>query len=347
VTEHRETYRVGPDEAGEGPPSPSRRFARLVESPGSRRASPRRLARAVAASVVGLAVVGFGGARLLRSLTGWVGNLPEYQLMFSRIELIPEPPPYIRGGTAGFLGRVRDEARRGETLPLLADNLASLKLDFLHSPWVRGVTKVERSPGRLAVHLAYRKPVAVAESEKGRAAVIDEEGVILPMEDRDIDWVNKKGPDFRVRGIDGPLIEIHDVSQPAGTLAGLRWKRTDGELDLQVQGAARLAAFLVSRGPRTAGGRAVPRFVGIFPDAETLRFHLVDAENHIVFWGEAPGAEAHNMPTSDARWSMLTAWIDEHGSLALKPGQYLAFDHSGARVGQFDRSARPKRASGG
>jgi len=321
VTEHRESHRVEPDEVAEGAASPSRRFARLVESPESRRISPRRLAWAVAASVLGLAMVGFVGARILRSATGWVGRLPEYQLPFSRIELIPEPPPYIRGGSASFLEQIRVDARHGETLPLLALDLASFKIDILHNPWVKGVTRVVRTPGRLAVHLEYR------------------EGVLLPREDREIDWV-EKGPEFRVRGIDGPLIEIRDVSTPAGTLPGLRWKRPDGEPDLQVQGAARLANFLRKRDPKTPAGKTVPRLARILPSGETPEYYLYDVQNHCIFWGDAPGAEVPGMPKAEAKWSMLRAWIDEHGSLPSKPGEYLAFGPSGPRVGRSHRTAR-------
>jgi len=344
VTEDRESLRAGRDEDGESPVSPSRRFARLVESADSRRISPRRLARAVAASVIGLALVGFGGARLVRSVTDWVGRLPEYQLPFDRIELVPEPPPYIRAGAAGFLERVRAEARLGDAVPLLTADLAALETDFRRSPWVKDVTRVERSAGRLAVHLAYREPVAVAGEDGSFAVVIDEEGVILPHEDRQIDW-SEKGPVFRVRGIDAPLIEIHCVSRPAGTLPGLPWKRTDGSPDLQVQGAARLARFLRGRDPKTPAGKLVPRLARMTPSVESAEYYLFDAGNRCIFWGEAPGAEASGMPRAEAKWAMLRAWIDEHGSLPSKPGEYLAFGPSGPRVGRSQWSARPKRSS--
>jgi len=348
VAEHRDSPHIEPDEAVEEiRASPSRRFASLVASPAARRLSPRRLAWAVSAGVLALAIVTVVGARVARSVTDWVGSLPDYQLPFERIELVPAPPAYIRPGAAGLLEQVRVEARHGEALPLLGLDLKALENDFRRNPWVKDVTGVGRSFGQLTVHLVYRKPVAVAEFDKGVLLVVDEDGVILPLDDKDVDWI-EKGPKFRARGLAEPLIVITDVKPPREIRPGLVWMRgADGEApDLQLLGAARLAKFLQEQGRKTPGGRATPEFVAVQPEPESTKLFLRDSEMNLVFWDDAPGSEARGGLTAAAKWAMLLDWVDRHGSIGLAPGEYLRFGHAGAKASRFHQAAGPKRARG-
>jgi hypothetical protein len=343
VTEPRETPLVEPEDDGEDRPTPSRRFARLIETPGSRRLALPKLAGAAGAGLLVVGLIWVGGTRIARSVAAWVESQPDYQLAFSEITLDPPPPPYIRTGTARILHQVRTETRRDERFSILSIDLELLRKEFPRSPWVKQVPGAERSYRALVVRLVYRKPVAVAEFEHGLVKVIDEDGVILP--DDDIDWV-EKGPRFRVRGIARPLIQIWNVKPPASTRPGLSWNRSDvlGDQDEQVLGAARLAEFLLRQPPITPGGKPAPDFVAIRPEEEGLRYFVQDREVNWVFWNEAPGAETIGEPKAEAKWKMLVDHVDGKGPLNAKWPHYLWPTHKGV---EFVQGRLPREKGNG
>ena len=334
MVEHRDSPESEPERVDEPRATASRRFARMVETPAARRVALPRLAMAVGILSGVVVLVGLVGSKLIRIGTGWVASRPEYQLPFSEIELIPPPDPWVKGGKSLILEQVRAEAKHGETIPLLGLDSEALKTDFKRCAWVKDVTRIERGFGRLAIHLVYRKPVAVVVLGKINpiAYPVDEEAVALEVDD--IDWTEKKDPPFQARGIPRPLIEIRGVSSAKPTSPGLKWKRADSdEPDPTVLGAASLARFLQERAISTPKGCPAPRFVRIdLPDEPNHPFFLIDSEKNQVRWGKPPGDEKLGEPSSEARWDMLLDWVDRNGPLKAIAPSYLYFTRSEARI---------------
>ncbi len=340
MTEPRESPRAGPeDDAEEARPAPSRRFARLVQSPATRRVSLPKLAGALAGGLLVAGLAWFGVTRISQVVTDYVEAQPQHQIAFSEIELVPEPPPWIPTGAAGLLHRVGVEARREGRLSVPSVDLKELEKDFRRCPWVEDVRSVERSFGRLSVRLTYRKPVAVAEVAKGRVVVIDKDGVILP---EDIDWV-EKDRNFRARGVDKALTFIRNVPPPTSIRPGLPWKRADatdllGGRDLEVLGAARLADFLRGRPGKSPAGRDAPEILLIWSDPETLGYFLKDSRDNWIYWDKAPRSEPPGEPTAGDKWKMLLDWVDRLGPLEAKSPDFLKLTKFGA---EMIRRARP------
>ncbi len=345
VTEHRDSPPIGPDDVDEGGPAPSRRFARLVESPAARRLALPRLAWALGASA-GLALLAWaGGSWAIRSVARWVAAQPEHQLPFSGITLVPGPPPWFGSGAPGLLKKVRDEARRGETLPLLELDAEAIRTDFKRCSWVERVGAVRKAYRQLAVHLEYRKPVAVAQFEDDKVFAIAGDAVILDPDD--IAWVEKR-PRFRVRGIEGPLIVIRGVAPPAVRRYGLAWKRLDAPADdldggdPRVLGAARLAEFVQRQPRRSPAGREAPEFITIWPARESDGFFLRDADQRWVYWDRPPGREATDEPPAAEKWAALLDRVDRLGGLKLGPDEFLRFTRAGAEVEHFKKGGVPR-----
>jgi hypothetical protein len=330
--EHRDTPELEAEQAGEVRTLASRRFAKLVESPVARRVALPRILLAAAILLSLIVLVIWGGSKFL---VHWVATQPDYQLRFSEIDLIPEPPPWVRCGKSGILEQIRNEANHDEKLSLLNLDLEVLEKDFRRCWWVKGVTLVERSYGSLAVHLIYRKPVAVVvRRESTRVAYpIDADAVFLrPV---DIDWI-AEDPPFQVRGIADPLIEIRRVQHSRPPKPGVPWKRSGSagsleEDDPMVLKAARLAGFLQRQKRSTASGSVLANFVSIIiPDEPNGPYFLQDAEQNLVNWGEAPGDERQGESSSETRWKMLLARVDRHGPLNAKYPNYLSFTRTEA-----------------
>ncbi|WP_435007117.1 hypothetical protein P12x_004497 [Tundrisphaera lichenicola] len=344
MTEPRESVQAEPEDDGEGRQAPSRRFARLVESPAARRLALPRLAVAALAGILLLGLSWVAGSRLVQWVIEWVDAQPEQQMAFSEITLDPAPPPYIRTGAEGILKTVQLNSRRAEHFSVPSVDLSALAKDFrIHSPWVAEVGQIRRSYGRLEVPLVYRKPVALGPYEKERFLVVDKDAVILPSDDIEwsekadgVDWV-EKGKRYRVRGIDEPLLMILDVDPPASMQAGLAWKKAGAPdplvgADPKVKGAARLAEFLQGRAKVTPGGKPAPSIVAILPEGETLRYFLRDDRENLIFWEEAPGAEPIGEPSAEGKWKMLLEWVDAKGPLAARWPNYLWLKRSGAEI---------------
>ena len=127
------------------PRAPSRRFARLVESPAARRVAAGRLGRTllVLAAVAGLVVI--GGSSVSRTVVAWLHRRPEYRIKFSEIALDPPPPPWIKGGGEALLESVRAGRKHLESLSILDLDLDHLLTDVRRNPWVARVERAEKS----------------------------------------------------------------------------------------------------------------------------------------------------------------------------------------------------------
>ncbi|HEV3120693.1 MAG TPA: hypothetical protein VGY53_02265, partial [Isosphaeraceae bacterium] len=207
-------------------------------------------------------------------------------------------------------------------------DMDELKKAFaLHSPWVKRVTRIERSPlgGKRApvrVGMVYREPVAVAQAlaKNGRPIVVDEDGVVLPAEDLDM-------------AAAGRLIVIIRLA------ADRYWGGPDAseellEPDPAVLRAARLAGFLKRHQNRKSALAGAPPTWSIVAIDPAYRPGLV-AQTHDstqIVWGEPPGAEEPGNPTAEQKWNFLSDWY-EHGSVPqVKWPDYLEFTRRGMRV---------------
>ena len=334
---HRDSPEIEPDEADDGPMNPSRRFARLVRSPAARKIAMPRLIAAGGVALLIVWLLWMLGARFIHSTIDWVNHLPDQKIAFARIELRPEPPSFIKSGTAGILEEVRIREKYDREVSLLDLDLDVLRNGFKHCPWVREVGPIVRSHGHLEVHLAFRTPVAAVEIDHDarKAQVFDEETVPLPHVD--IDWISEKHP-FRVQGIPDPLIEFLRAKPRSDPKVGVPWVKpintaSPDHDDLMFLAGARLAAFIQARPKTTPLGRKAPTFVSIWlPDEPNGSFWLMDAEDNVVQWGKAPGEEKPGDSTGDDRWKMLLDWVDHHEPLRAISPDCLRFNKTEAEL---------------
>ena len=79
------------------------------------------------------------------------------------------------------------EGSFGETEVLQVLELEEHQLDgdFLESPWIDEVKRVEYPPYAIKVRLVYKTPVAVLTYARGEETILDRAGAILPHEDID------------------------------------------------------------------------------------------------------------------------------------------------------------------
>ena len=315
--DRREPPRIGPAD-GPGldlgaadparPASPSRRFARLVESPAARRLATGRLGRAVLAlaAVVGLVVV--GGSSVSRSVVAWLHRRPEYRAMFADIALEPPPPPWIKGGREALLEAVRDDRSHLETLSILDLDLSHILTDFRRNPWVARADRAEKGyPNRLTVALAYREPVALVRAGPGPPTPVDREGVVLPASEFDPDRA-------------GPLATIEAEPASSSPEPGLAWPGP-GERVLR---AARLAGRLKDLLRAAAPGDWAPEAIEIRVDGPARSGFWVKVEGTFVLWSRYARLDAPDGPSDDDIWRALAAKARADGGLKpLGPGEYL------------------------
>jgi len=328
--EHRDSPEIEPEPTESERLRPGQRFARLVESPISRRVALPRLIIAGGLLLGLVALLWLAITRLIQKITDWVDQRPEHQIPFSQIELVPEPEGWIKGGKALILSQVRREANLDEMVSLLDLDLSKLQTDFKRCVWVKQVVRIDRSNyGRLIVELVYRRPVAEIRYQPVPPGdfILDEEGVVLP--DDEIRWTSHLFP-YRVHGIPSPLIEIKNIPETSTKPRfGLPWKRRveDGlveEPDPLVLRAARLARFLQDRSLALKSPADAPDFVSIYIPRETGQpFFLIDSGQNYVCWGMAPGDDRIGEPSPETRWTMLLQWIKTHGPVIARYPDYL------------------------
>ena len=327
------------------------RFARLVQSPVARRLAPKRL---ILATFLGGgllwagAIASWHGAN---SLAGWVGRQPEHQIAFESVELIPPPPPYIPSGAGGILDAVRLATRRDPQLSVLNTDLEALRVDLSQNPWIERTGTVRASYRRLAVEVAYRKPLAVVivDPSKNEAMVVDRHAVELPIENKQFELVEAK-QQYQVVGDSKCLIQIRGVGSPLPNRKGLTWKSADPAIsDQKILEAVDLVQFLYDRSEsKSPSGRPMPDFRVIHFIHQSVRnsqgstedvqgFFLLDASERYVFWNSAPGRESREEASASQKWSMLAHFIDEKGPLShnLHESEWLVF---GAKVAKVARA---------
>lgn len=324
--EHRDPSRPAPadpprldDEppaSATAPRAPSKRFARLVESPAVRRLAVDRLARALLAlaAVAGLVVV--GGSSLSRSVVAWLHRQKDYETRFADIVLEPPPPPWIKGGRPALLEAIRDGRANLQTFSILDLDLDKLLTDVRRNPWVARADRASKLyPDRVTVALAYREPVALVRAGAATPAPVDREGVVLPAEGLDLAKA-------------GPLATIAAEPPAEPPRPGLAWP--DGEPGekarprARVVRAARLAGQ-IKDALRDVGPTAWrPERVEILVHEPDQPGFWVEFDRTPVLWGLRATLDAPGEPTDLDKWRSLVARAAADGGLKpLAPDEYL------------------------
>jgi hypothetical protein len=309
-------------------PNPRPRLRRFEFVRAERQLDFPRLAVGLLMATFAVAVVGYLLIQLSRSAIDWLHHQAQYQLKFNDIELNAPPPSWFRGGTEAFLNQVRQNAKEAEILELMElqkgemdkDQIA---IDFRKDPWVEEVTRVEYPPHAIRVHLVYKTPVAFIQTPLAVPVYLDRKGCILPIED-----VDKQNL--------GPLIPISGKGLDQGAAAnqpGLHWRSSvpgnEGDrLKDCVEDAAALAAFLLEP-DRVKQTMEIPalRITRIIA-ADHRGLWLVNTENAMILWGEAPGKESIGSLKGAEKWEILEKWARQAIHRSLPSGDYWQFSRS-------------------
>lgn len=326
--EHREPLRIPPAD---------RRLDAAIESPRHgaaidlRSQSPSIAARArgtrrlivlsAAGMIILLALVYLASVGTV-SAVGWLHRQPYYQLAFDRIRLEPEPPGWYRGGKPAFLEAVRRSARQTKPISRLETAPAEIAALFRNYHWVEEA-HVRYPPGGIAVQLRYRRPVAYVQLSQSDQIVVDEKGTILPPAD-----VNES--QFEPHRL--PRIWGENLPPPADATPGVSWKSpsgTDGiaRQDQRIIAAAKLAGYLRDQ-KRLGSARGLSALrIGeiIVTDFHKRQLWVLNDENQMIWWRNAPGEEAPGEPKADEKWEMLRKWGESAGKRSLPAGDYWAF----------------------
>jgi hypothetical protein len=315
--------------------------------PASRHLAPGATGLRIAAAAVVAVVVIAAVVSLARWGVRYVHALPAYRLSFAEITLVPEPPPWYRGGKAAFLAHVAERAGASpQEFSALDVDLARLRRIFSLYPWVKKVLRVERAgPNGVVVRLEYREPVGVEYlSDTAWGVVVDGDGVILPRDDLDHEAY---GPLVKIRGTEsaGPLVCLSGFSSPDEPRAGEFWSRRDPTTgvvvpDARVRSAARLAA-LVRAGMR--GSQPLdpaPRYTVVHP-WPGRGLYLQIGRNVMCRWDEPTPLPAEPADRPDAsRWEQVREWVRSHPPRETDGTIYLAFTRQGLVRVPDDGAAR-------
>ena len=221
-------------------------------------------------------------------VAAWLNRQSQYQLAFDDIDLVRDLPSWYRGGKREFLSRVRKSSGNPERISQLEVRPDRIAKAFRLDPWVEEVMNVTYSPGRIAVDLKFREPVAAVRLASGQPQIIDGQARLLPSEDVDVELVS---PAFKITGAES--------TPPADPSPGVVWKTTAGaadpdRVDETILAAASLAAFLKQH-MNALGAESPPalRMTEIMlADPKVFgehRLFTANTEGTIFWWGSRPG----------------------------------------------------------
>ena len=305
---------------------------------GRARVDPVRVGATVLGLIVVAAMAVYGLSRATSAAVAWLHRQSQYRLAFSDIQLDRELPAWYRGGKREFLARVQRSSGNPEYLSLLGVRPERLATAFKLDPWVEEVTKVTFGPGRIAVDLKFREPVAWVKVEGGQQ-IVDGHGRLLPSDDVDVQSA-------------GPLILItdtgHELTRPAEFRAGVVWKsKSAGEdverIDERIVAAAGLSRFLREHLPRepAAGSKTLRIDQIIVTDFARRGLFVLNAEGTLLCWGGAPTSEAPRELTADDKWQILLRWSGLTADHTLPEGDYGEFTAKGL-VQRCPRTHQPR-----
>jgi hypothetical protein len=333
--EYRETPRMpATEERIDGviddvPPRPRLRRFEFVRS--ERHLDMTRVVLVGGALLAALSLLAYLGVQGIQGSIRWVQEQPQYQVKFQDIQLAAPPPAWLRGGAEGLLKQVREASGEAEILRIFEIKHGAkieenpIARDFLESPWVQEVKRIEYPPYGIRVHLGYKTPVAVLSYARGEQILLDRAGTILPLDDVE---TSKLGPVIKIVG--------GGLAPSAENQAGKRWKSAvagaaGARLERAVGDAARLAGFLLA--PERAGEAAACPALRVLsviatdgqgkPDDRGL--FVLNAEAAVILWGNPPGTENGTGPDEEEKWKILRKWAKGTQARALSPGDYWAF----------------------
>jgi hypothetical protein len=280
-----------------------------------------------------VSLIGYLGLRGIQGAIQWLRDQPQYRVRFRDIVLVDPPPPWFRGGAEGVIKQVqqfRESAGEPEILPVLEIRQAvdirenPIARDFLESPWVEEVKRIEYPPFGVRVHLQYKLPVAEIAHPRAEPVLLDRTGAILRVEDVD-------------RSRLGPLIRILGGLSPSpGNRPGKPWKSAavgvaGTRQERAVAESARLAGFL--RDPERAQEASASDALRIqsIIATDNRGLFIQNANDAMILWGNAPGGENSNEPEAKEKWEILRKWSKTPGLPSLPSGDYWAFHKSDLR----------------
>ena len=295
---------------------------------------------------------GYGGWLAVRSAVAWLHAQPRYQLDFTKIQLDPPAPDWIRGGHRTVLQTVLKNSGEDETFSVPALEPGRLTKAFKKSPWVEEVEGVRFSyPNQVVVKLRFRKPVAMIEEKpkpSNRTAlnfVLDEGGHILPADEIDPDRVSVK---FDPSRSPDSLIQIQtseeSLNPPKDRAPGTLWKTSPmgsdpAQGDLQVHAAARLAGFLKRKQQEAKPALEALKIKMIYHLNEAddrgmvLYNYETDKLSSRLLWGKAPGDEPLGSLSADEKWTMLKEWAGSNPRQILQRlDEYWVFQKDGLKA---------------
>ena len=270
--------------------------------------------------------------RRRHTAVSWLHHQPQYLVPFGEIQLLIQPPPCYRGGSAAFLERV---AGRGEPeqISLLEEPPERLARAFRLDPWVEKVVRVAYGPGRISVALEYREPAAWVKLPAGQQQVIDGQGRILPADDLEIEPLGRM---IKITGV--------ELAAPADPRPGLLWKAKDpkggmDEVDARVVAAARLAAFLKAPG-REREAEAAPALRII----EIIVSNMSDFSRRGLFVMNAEGAEKSAGGRPRARRAQVNRRPGKSGGCSKRgaSSDRLSIARAGGLLAVFQKRSRQK-----
>ena len=252
----------------------------------------RRKALTVAAVLAGF---GFVGAQGWRHARLGMRDDPRYRVTAEKIDASPAPP-WVRTD-------VRIEALRGAGLhgglsildppEQLQKKLADA---FAFHPWVERVGAItKRADGRIAIELAYRRPLAAVETPRGELIPVDAYAVRLPGSDL-ADAQLRYLP--RVRGI------------ASTSLVGEAWR------DARVLGAVSLVAAFGDNWRRLDLVDIVPsRSTEVRGEFRFFVYDLITSGGTRIKWGAAPNATPPGEAPFAAKLARLQGFVAQSGPL--------------------------------
>jgi hypothetical protein len=321
--EHREPPRIGPShrefDASLEAPAGRFRLRPLIAAPHGRRLDSVKMGIVLLIGLTVTAALILLGSWATRVTLDWLADQAPYQLPFSRIHLVNEPPRWFRGGAQAVLEGVRKSSGEAETISLLQVPPERLAMSFKKYAWVEWV-KVSYSPGAIDVELRYHRPVAWVQLQGAEQIVIDEKGNVLPAEDID---VSQLGRVIKITGA--------GLAAPSDRRPGVVWKVRDGNgferVDERILAAAKSANYLLEEPQYGDAQRsdALRILEIIVTDFSSRGLFLLNAEGIEILWGQAPGDEPSGKPAAPEKWAMLRRWQETEKARYVAEGDFWAF----------------------
>ena len=231
-----------------------------------------------------------------------LGNRPEYQISFSKIQVLPAPEHPV---PSNLVEQVALQSGMPQELSLLNENLTGeIAKAFRRHPWVSKVVRVRKSfPAAIVVEVEYRQPVVMAQVQGGLIP-IDVHGVILPTADFSPSDANRF-----------PLLQTAE-SKPK-IRPGNVWN------DPGILAAARLAHLLLGRWKTLKlEAISIPRTANPATEPNDIILELIGQGGSRIVWGRPPGNDHPGELEATEKVGRLEKYLVDFGDYHLPHGPY-------------------------